>query len=411
MNVYTIIMLINEKMLFSKHDKEYYTTNDDIIKDIKKLSLDDQKKLFEWLNNQTTPYGYIYKLQASFYCNEFAGLKVDTVIEHNFYQLAYKFGDPHGIHNLAVNASNANDHTLAFELFGQSCTEFENPYSQLELANLYVEGEGTTVDETRAIKLFEAVIANKYSTNENIGDAMNSLGYICEFKDPPENMEALNWYLNSLSYDHFESYNDIACMYVEDMPKNTTNFTIALHYYKKYLAYLIQNNMPTGECLFDISQVYYKYEQYEKALEWLHKAEALDFKTAIHMLGYSYENGLGVVQSIHKAIPYYQIAQEANSYWNLGRLYYNNYKDIGHTECNYKLSLEMFHKAYLLYETDEDIENMENCSEQIKLILNYNYLNVAKDVIKSKVFDSEKKVENAVCTKKEISVDEFELVD
>jgi len=414
MNAETIITLINEKMLSNNHDKEYYTTNDIIMKNIKKLSLDDQKKLFEWLNNQTTPNGYVYKLQASFYCYELAGLKDkdNNVIENDFNRLAYRLGNPHGIHNLAISASNANDHKLAFELFTQSCTEFQYPQSQSQLANLYLAGIGTIVDETRAIELYETIIANKYSTNEIIGTTMAKLADMCESKNPPQYMEALNWYLNSLLYDNFESYNDIASIYKENMPKNTTNFTLALNYYEKYLAYLIQNDMPIATCMYDIGNLYNKYEQYEKAMEWYCKSEALGDTSACHQIGYLYQHGYGVTKSIHQAISYYKKVEQSFSYWNLGNIYCNNYKDIDQIECDYKLALEMFHKAYLLYETEDDIENMKKCTQQIKLLLDNNYLNITKDVIKSKVLNiDDKKASDVARTKKEISIDEFELVD
>jgi len=399
MTVQSIKDLINEKMLSSKCDKEYYETNRIVLDSVIKLTTDDQKKLFDWFNEMTltASYGYIHKLKGNFYDMEYAGLEKNLSLANDCYILAYQNGDVLGLANMATICQNKKEYKQSFELYEKCIQNYSCPTSQYQQATLYFRGLGVDKDVDACIKLLHININNPLSIKKTIGYTMHYLGYV--YNTQHKYTDALTWYQNALQYEHYESYNNIARIYsLNKLVNNESNFIVALSYYEKYLSYLVDNNMSTTICLYSIYELYKKNKQYEKAMEWLLKGEALGCNMAIHSIGFAYDFGYGVPQSTEKAIMYYNRSGSVESYWNIGLIYHERYAEIGFTKPNYTMALKMFQRAYVMYKEENQIDNMELCALKIKKILTENYLQYVEQIINIPVDD--KKI-----------IEDFEIVE
>lgn len=85
-------------------------------------------------------------------------------------------------------------------------------------------------------------------------------------------------------------------------------------------------------------------KDYTKAFEWYSKAVAKDHIWAMHMIGYSYINGLGIDKDPAKAIEYFEKAaakEERESFYQLGWIYKNGFS----VPVNYSSAIQWLQRA------------------------------------------------------------------
>lgn len=150
------------------------------------------------------------------------------------------------------------------------------------LADMYLNGEGTTVDYTQAFHWFER------AASLGVVEAMFTLGLIHEqgLGVPVDETEAYKWYECSADEGYEEAQYRIGSIYFEG--------------------------------LLQVKQ------DYEQAFTWFMRAASQYQLDAIYNVGYCYEHGFGVEKSQHEAIRYYKQASLLGDYdakINLATLY------------------------------------------------------------------------------------------
>jgi TPR repeat protein len=175
----------------------------------------------------------------------------------------------------------AQNSKKAFEYFSK--TADSNIYSKFELAELYLNGEGTTKDPAKAIKLHLELAQNSHT------DSYRSLGDIY-------------FYGKGVS----------------------VNYSTAETYYKK----AIDNNAPNMNKGAVYRNIGYCYEQLKKpyeAFKYMKMAAENNHADAMNRLGIFYEIGTGTSKNIREAMKWYEKSGDGGisyGYYNLALVYH-----------------------------------------------------------------------------------------
>jgi TPR repeat protein len=237
------------------------------------------QEIYYWLLNNQTYSNSIYLLGYFNYC----GIVIDT-----------------------------NKHN-SFKLY-QKAKDLGNIVAQYELANMYVDGEGTDKDYEKAFELCKKITEGKYSCGINFLGCCYEHGIGTEVNE----QRAFELYQKAADLGNAEGINN--------------------------LGYCYEKGIGTG-----VNE--------NKAFALYHKVADLGESFGIYYLGNCYFSGIGTLVNYQKAFELYQKAANLKHYvaqYNLGLMYENGYgteKNIGNAIYWYKKSAKQG------YELAQDILN------------------------------------------------------
>lgn len=213
----------------------------------------------------------------------------------------------------------------------------DNPYAQLSLGLLYLDGLGVKADTAKAQELFNTVIANG-CVEGYFGSA--SIAYT--EKDYATALEYYNKAIEGQEQLYISiAMNQIGLMYhvghgVEQ------DYDKALEWYKK--AADLGNTNAMCNIGFMYGEGLGVEQDYDKVMEWYEKAADLGYPSAMYSIGFMYQYELGVEQDYDKAMMWYEKAADlgdAKAMYNIGYMYENG---LGVKQDSAK-SKEWFDKA------------------------------------------------------------------
>jgi TPR repeat protein len=212
--------------------------------------------------------------------------------DSNFIQLLGYFN----YYGIEINA----DIQKAFKLY-QKAAELENIIAQFELANMFMDGEGTDKDDEKAFKLSKKLADKGYSSGINL------LGYCYDIGigTDVDKSKAFELYLNAANLGNSIAQHNIGHMYKD------------------------------GEGI---------EKDYNKSIEFFKKSAEKGYSDGMTMLGYCYNNGIGIDPDKKMAFKFYEKAanlENSVAQFNLALMYeYGNEieKDMSQAIYWYKKS-------------------------------------------------------------------------
>ena len=242
------------------------------------------------------------------------------------------------------------------------------PMAQVNLGNMYANGEGVEQDYEEAVKWYRKAAEQGYPV------AQYNLGIIyANSKGVEQNYEeAAEWYKKAAEQNYSFAQNNLGTLYRFGNGVKQ-DFGEAIKWYKKAAeqgSARAQNNL--GDMYYNGEGV---KQNYEEAVKWYRKSAEQGNAAAQNDLGNMYYNGEGVKQNYEEAVKWYKKSAEqgnASAQSNLGYMYYNGYG----VEQDYEEAVRWFRKgaeqgnAYgqdwlgALYRDGEGVE--QNYEEAVK---------------------------------------------
>lgn len=216
----------------------------------------------------------------------------------------------------------------------------DNPYAQIALGFLYMNGQGVEEDSAKGQELIDAAIAAGYvegysekaDAAEWEGDYTAALDYYQKAAEGQEPLyvsisanqigyfydeglgveqdyaKAMEWYQKAADFGYAPSMNNIGYIY-ENGHGVEQDYAKAMEWYEKAA------DLGHSSAMNNIGWLYQNglgvEQDYVKAMEWYGKATDLGNSSAMNNIGYLYENGLGVEQDSAKAQEWYDKAEAA----------------------------------------------------------------------------------------------------
>lgn len=313
--------------------------------------------------------------EAMFYMGKIFYLgqkRMNKAIE--WYERASEHGNYKAMINLGVMYRDGDgiiqNYDKAFELFSKACVLSEHPRSLFNLAELYLYGHGTDIDEDKSIDLLEksakqdyvpaiSLLASYYMYKENyessykycliganMGDATCQYNLACLYDKgkgvSANRTEAAGWYKKAAANGHIAARVNYAfALYNGNGVKQ--NYQEALSQFKKSAeAGHSWAQFMLGICYSEGTGA---PQNWRKSVSWITKAAESGLPVAQNHLGTMYENGDGVDRNYSKAYDWYMKAAEQkypNALRNLGRMYENGLrvqKDISKARTYYRKAL------------------------------------------------------------------------
>ncbi|RGB36249.1 hypothetical protein C1646_697668 [Rhizophagus diaphanus] len=212
--------------------------------------------------------------------------------DSNFIQLLGYFN----YYGIVINA----DVQKAFKLY-QKAAELENIVAQFELANMYMDGEGTDKDYEKAFKLSKKLADKEYSSGINLLGYCHDIGIGTDV----DKLKAFELYLKAANLDNSIAQHNIGHMYKD------------------------------GEGI---------EQDFNKSIEFFKKSAEKGYSDGMTMLGFCYNNGLGTDPDKKMAFKLYEKAanlENSVAQFNIALMYeYGNEigKDINQAIYWYKKS-------------------------------------------------------------------------
>lgn len=214
----------------------------------------------------------------------------------------------------------------------------ENPYAQISLGFLYLNGQGVEKDAAKAKEIFDAVTA------AGCADGYVGSGEIA--KDEKDYTKALEYYKKAAEEGQEQVYiadamSEIGYFYCEGQGVEQ-DYGQALEWYRKAA------DLGSGSATNNIGYLYFNglgvAWDYGQAMEWFRKGADLGNAVAMAWIGSMYEGGYGVGQDYGQAMEWYRKGADlgdATSTHQIGFFYRHGYG----VEQDYGQAMEWYRKG------------------------------------------------------------------
>ena len=207
----------------------------------------------------------------------------------------------------------------------------------INLATMYNRGQGVTEDKRKALELYKKAAELGNDT------AMQKLGDIYGFADPPNSKEAMKWYQKAIDSNNTEAMISIAMMYEfgYGVPED---INIAIGWLKRAI------ESDNTFAMYILGDIYRKNGNLVEAIKLYKQAADKKNGYAMNAIGLLYKNGHGVAKDENLAFEWFQRSATANNYEGMANLGYCYLMGEGTTK-NLK-------QAYSLLKKSAEAENI-----------------------------------------------------